>query len=63
MLVTVGVAVGFATVDEDKFEPLHKYAVVLPPGLAVKETVPPLHIGLVLVGAAVGIGLTTIVVI
>lgn len=44
VLVTVGVAVGFCTVDEDRFGPLHAYVLVLPPGLASSVTVPPTHI-------------------
>ena len=58
MLVTVGVAVGFCAVVEDKLDPLQLYSVVLPPGLAFSVIVPPLHIGLVFVGAAVGTLLT-----
>jgi hypothetical protein len=54
MLVTVGVAVGLATTVEDRLGPLQEYVFALPPGLAVSATVPPLHIGLLFVGAAVG---------
>ena len=56
--VTLGVAVGFATVVDDKDGPLHAYVAVLPPGLAVSVTVPPLQIGPLLVGAAVGVAFT-----
>jgi hypothetical protein len=37
--------------------------VVLPPGFAVSVTVPPLHIGLLFVGAAVGVELTVTLVV
>jgi hypothetical protein len=63
MLGTVGVAVGLAAVDEDRLGPLHAYVFALPPGLAVSTTVPPLHIGPLCVGAAVGVGLTVTVVV
>jgi hypothetical protein len=63
MLVTVGVAVGLATTAEDRLGPLHEYVFALPPGFAVSATVPPLHIGLLLAGAAVGVGLTVTVVV
>ena len=56
--VTVGVAVGLATVVDDNDGPLHEYVVVLPPGLAVNVTVPPLQIGPLFVGAAVGVVFT-----
>jgi hypothetical protein len=58
MLVIVGVAVGLATTAEDRLGPLHEYVFALPPGLAVSATVPPLHIGLLLEGAAVGVEFT-----
>jgi hypothetical protein len=58
VLVTVGVAVGLAAVDEDRLGPLHAYVFALPPGFAVSATVPPLHIGLLFVGAAVGVEFT-----
>jgi hypothetical protein len=58
MLVTVGVAVGLATTAEDRPGPLHEYVFVLPPGLAVSATIPPLHIGLLFAGAAVGVEFT-----
>ena len=35
---------------------------MLPPGLAVSVALPPIHIGLLLVGAATGVGLTLTVV-
>lgn len=57
-LVVVGVAVGLATTADDRFGPLHEYVLAPPDGLAVSVTVPPLHIGPSLVGAAVGIALT-----
>jgi hypothetical protein len=56
--VTLGVAVGLATVVDDNDGPLHEYVDVLPPGLAVNVTVPPLHIGPLFVGAAVGVAFT-----
>lgn len=56
MLVTVGVAVGLAAVVEAKLAPLHAYtSVPVPPvPFAVSVTVPPLHNGLLFVGAAAG---------
>jgi hypothetical protein len=63
VLVTVGVAVGFCVVEDDRFGPLHEYVLVLPPGFAVRFTVPPLHTGLLLVGAAVGVELTVTLVV
>jgi hypothetical protein len=63
VLVTVGVAVGLASVEEERFGPLHEYTVVLPPGFAVSVTVPPSHIGPLFVGAAVGVALTVTVVV
>ena len=58
MLVTVGVAVGLASVVDDKDGPLHAYTVAVADGLVVRVTVPPTHIGPLFVGAAVGVGLT-----
>lgn len=65
VLVTVGVAVGLAAVADDKFGPLHAYTVVpVPPvAFAVSVTAPPLHIGPLLVGAAVGAASTVTVVV
>ena len=57
MLVTVGVAVGLATVVDDNDGPLQAYVVTVPDGDDVKFTVPPTHIGLLFVGDAVGVGL------
>lgn len=61
VLVMVGVAVGLATAAEDRLGPLHEYALALPPGLALKVTDDPEHIGLVFVGAAVGTAFTLMV--
>jgi hypothetical protein len=58
MLVIVGVAVGLATTAEDRSGPLHEYVFALPPGFAVSATVPPLHIGPLFVGVAVGVEFT-----
>ena len=58
MVVVVGVAVGLATVAEDKSGPDQLYTEAPPAGLAVSVTVPPLHIGPLLVGAAVGVEFT-----
>jgi hypothetical protein len=58
VLVTVGVAVGLATTAEDRPGPLHEYVAAPPDPLAVRVTVPPLHIGPLFVGAAVGVGFT-----
>ncbi len=44
VLVTVGVAVGFCAVVDDKLAPLHVDVVAQPPGFAVNVTVPPSHI-------------------
>jgi len=63
VLVTVGVAVGFWSVVDDRFAPLQLYIVVPPDGTAVRFTVPPIHIGPLLLTAAVGIGLTVTVVV
>lgn len=54
--VTVGTAVGLATVVEVRLAPLHEYIIVPVPPLAdeVRFTVPPRHIGVLLVGDAVG---------
>jgi hypothetical protein len=57
-LVTVGVAVGAATTDDDNDEPLQLYVVAPPAPFAVNVTVPPLQIGPLFVGAAVGVALT-----
>ena len=57
-LVTVGVAVGAATTDDDKDEPLQLYVDAPPAPFAVSVTVPPLQIGPLFVGAAVGVTLT-----
>ena len=53
--VADGVAVGFSAVDPVSDEPVHTYVLAPPDGLAVRFTVPPLHIGLLLVGAATGV--------
>jgi len=47
-------------VPDDRFEPLHAYSIVpVPPDAAeVRFTVPPTHIGVLLVGAAVGTAFT-----
>jgi hypothetical protein len=58
MLVTVGVAVGLATTAEDRPGPLQENVAAPPDPLAVRVTVPPLHIGLLLEGAAVGVEFT-----
>ena len=50
VLVMVGVAVGLVTVDEDKFGPDHVQPVVELFVLASRFTVPPWHIGPLLVG-------------
>ena len=57
-MVAVGVAGGFATVVEDRSGPAQVNTVAPPAGLAVSVAVPPLHIGPLLVGAAVGVGFT-----
>ncbi len=54
VVVTVGVAVGFCAVVDDRLGPLHVKPVVLPPGFANNVAVPPLHIGPLFVGAATG---------
>jgi hypothetical protein len=56
VLVTVGLAVGLAPVVAARFAPLHAYtSVPVPPvPLPVSVSVPPLQIGPLLVGAAVG---------
>jgi hypothetical protein len=65
VLVTVGVAVGLAPVVAARFAPLHAYKTVpvppVPPPVRVR--VPPLHIGPLLVGAAVGTASTVTVVV
>jgi hypothetical protein len=58
VLVTVGVAVGFCAIDDERFGPLHEYVLVLPPGFAVNVTVPPLQIVPLFAGAAEGVELT-----
>jgi len=50
-------------VDEIMLAPLHAYVEVLPPGFADNNTVPPIHIHPLLLGAAVGVGLTVTVVV
>jgi hypothetical protein len=57
-LVTVGVAVGLATEVDERPGPLQLYVVAPPAGFAVSVAVPPLHIGPLFVGAAVGVVLT-----
>lgn len=59
--VVVGVAVGFSAVGDDRLRPLHVYADVDPPILAVRFNVPPLQIGPEFVGAAVGAAFTVTV--
>ena len=61
--MTVGVAVGFCTVDDDKFAPLQLYAETLTEGVAVRVTVPPAHIGPLLLTVTVGIAFTITVVV
>jgi hypothetical protein len=63
VLVTVGVAVGFSVVAEDKPGPLQANVVAPSAGLAVKFTVPPLQMYPLLVGAAEGGVLTVTVVV
>ena len=53
-VVTVGVAVGFWAVFEDKSDPLQLYLLAPPPGFAYKLTVPPTQIEPLLVGTAKG---------
>jgi hypothetical protein len=53
--VTEGVAVGLAVVVLARAAPLQLNVLAPPVGLAVSVTVPPLQIGLLLVGAAVGV--------
>jgi hypothetical protein len=53
--VADGVAVGFSVVDPVSDEPVHTYVFAPPDGLAVRFTVPPLHIGPLFVGAATGV--------
>ena len=55
--VDVGVAVVFCVIFENRPGPLQLNDVVLTPGFADKFTVPPLHIGPLLLGAADGTGL------
>jgi hypothetical protein len=47
-----------ATVEADNAGPLHAYVEAPPAPLALSVTVPPLHIGLLFVGAAVGVEFT-----
>lgn len=54
---------GLAIVVEDKLAPLHEYAVTPPDGFAVSDTVEPLQMVPLLVGAAVGVGFTLTVVV
>ena len=64
MPLTVGVITGVATDELKLAGPDHAYAFVPFAGLAANVTDPvPKHIGLVLVGAAVGIGFTVTVVV
>jgi hypothetical protein len=56
--VTVGVAVGLAIDEEDNETPLQLYTDAPPAPFAVRFTVPPTHIGPLLVGAAVGVAFT-----
>ncbi len=56
--MTVGEAVGFCAVVDDRPVPLQVYTVAPPDGLALRVTVPPGHLGPLLVGAAVGVALT-----
>jgi hypothetical protein len=56
--VTVGVAVGLAVVEDDNEVPLQLYTEAPPAPLALRFTVPPTHIGPLLVGAAVGVAFT-----
>jgi hypothetical protein len=56
--VTVGVAVGFAIEEDDNEVPLQLYTDAPPAPFAVRFTVPPTHIGPLLVGAAVGVAFT-----
>ncbi len=55
MEVAVGAAVGLAVVAPVSEEPDHANVLAPPEGFAAKVTVPPLQIGLVLVGAAIGL--------
>ncbi len=50
-----GVAVGLADVAPVNEAPDHANVLAPPAALAANVTVPPLHIGLLLVGAAVGV--------
>jgi hypothetical protein len=56
--VTVGVAVGLASVVEESAGPLHEYTLAPPEPFDVNVTVPPTQIGPLLVGAAIGVLLT-----
>lgn len=59
--VTVGVAVGFAPVFDERFGPIQKKLVAPPPPFAKRFALPPLQMAAVLVGAAIGIGFTVTV--
>ena len=63
-MVTVGVAVGFDMIVEDKYAPLQEKLIgPLPPvAFAVSVTILPTHIGPSFVGPAVGTALTVTVV-
>ncbi len=62
--VAVGVVVGFCTVEDDRFGPLHAQLVVDGLVLAVRFTVPPTHIGPLFVGPVdTGTALTETVVV
>ena len=64
MLVTVGVAVGFCTVDDDKLGPLHAQPVVELFEFEERFTVPPTHIGPLFVAPVDdGIGFTVTIVV
>ena len=57
MPVTVGVAVGAAIEDDERLAPSQLNTVVFGPAPALRFTVPPLHIGPLLVGDADGTAL------
>jgi hypothetical protein len=63
VVVTAGVAVGFWAVDENAPAPLQLYLVAPPEGFEVSVTAPPLHMGPLLAGAAVGAVVTVAVVV
>jgi hypothetical protein len=63
VVVAVGVITGLCNVEVEPSDPVHDHAVVEGFELAIKPTVPPLHIGLVLPGPEdAGIMLTVTVV-